>query len=185
MPDLYLTGGREYFQSMRELDRDISGNRAGFIEVDLHVHSSPPVRVAINRKTLYVAGFYAANARKWYHFSDQKVPEEFGATQLAIDSSYKSLGSLSFGITVQSVQSIAKLNGYDGGTVKDQHKNGLRHICVGVCEALRFADVITRMMAVLNLNRTFQVNQLEDQITNWKTGSRVSKPGILILHANP
>lgn len=183
--DVRLTVSKDYYNDMMALSKELEGNRVGFQEVDVHFFGNSPVRILLNRDNLYVEGFYSAGSGNWYRFKEQTWPATMESTEFPISGHYSALGGLHFKISASTIPSIGNLNRYAGGTVSAEHTLALRHVTVGISEALRFADVITWMMAVLLTGQSFDVRRLEDLIKDWKTNSRVKRPGLLLLHTNP
>jgi len=176
-----MSAGSTYFSSMRDLRNALEGDRNGFEELVVTVPSGSTVTLLLNRHSLYITGFQG-HAGQWYRFKDDAMPDAYGAAELPEGGNYNDLGGLKFEITKTSLAAVECLNRYAGRGYGANERKALRQLIVSISEALRFANIITWMMAVLNLDRAFDVSRLATEIRNWSVGSRHGSPGILIPH---
>ena len=179
--DIDMSAGSTYFSSMRELRNTVEANRQGFEVLVVTVPSGATATLLLNRHSLYIAAFQGERGA-WYRFKDDDVPAAYGANVLPEGGNYNDLGGLNFSITKTSLAGIECLGRFNGRGYGANERKALRQLIVGISEALRFANTITWMMAVLNLDREFAVSRLATEIRNWSVGSRHGSPGILIPH---
>jgi hypothetical protein len=184
--DVHLTTGPAYFSDMGLLSRTLSGSRAGFLQLDVHLATAPqPVQVMMNRENLYIAGFRSRSTNAWYKFQGEPFGGAAPVTELPGSSNYNELGGLEFSISLASIAGIVALNTYSG-SYNNAERSALRLLAVTISEAQRFATIVTNMMAVLNGYRhAFDVGTHAELIRNWRRGTAANNPGILIPHPNP
>jgi hypothetical protein len=184
--DIHLTTGPAYHADMRALDQSLAGSRSGFTQLDVHLATAPQtIQVMMNRENLYIAGFRSRTTNTWYRFRGEPFGGATPVQELPGCSNYNDLGGLEFQISLASIAGIGVLNTYSG-SYHAPERGALRHLAVTISEALRFADIVTYMMAVLNgIRPNFDVGSHAELIRNWRGGSGQNTPGILIPHPNP
>lgn len=179
--DVNMSTGPTYFADMRALRDAVEANRTGMEQLLVTAPGGATAQLLLNRHSLYIAAFQGTGGT-WYHFKDDAVPAAYKATALPEGGNYNDLGGLDFDITKTSLAGIACLARYRGSGYGATERKALRQLIVGISEALRFANVITWMMAALNVDRAFEVARLATEIRNWSVGSRNGSLGILVPH---
>jgi hypothetical protein len=171
---------------MGQLSRSLAGSRAGFEPLDVHLATAPQaVQVMMNRQNLYIAGFRSRSSNSWYRFRGEPWGGAAPVAELPGSGNYNDLGGLEFRISLASIAGIARLNTY-AGSYTNEERGALRLLAVTIAEALRFANIVTHMMAVLNgIRAEFDVGAQAELIRNWRGGTADHIPGILIPHPNP
>lgn len=179
--NINMSTGPTYFTDMRALRQAVESNRAGMEELVVEAPGGAVATLLLNRHSLYIAAFQGAGGA-WYRFKDDDVPAAYKATALPEGGNYNDLGGLDFKISKVSLTGIACLGRFTGKGYGANERKALRQLIVGISEALRFANVITWMMAALNTNQEFAVSRLATEIRNWSVGSRDGSLGILVEH---
>jgi hypothetical protein len=139
----------------------------------------------MNRENLYIAGFRSRATNSWYKFRGDPFGGATPVQELPGSGNYNDLGGLEFSISLASIAGIVVLNTY-AGSYGGPERGAIRHLCVAISEALRFADIVTYMMAVLNgIRPSFDVGSHAELIRGWRSGTQGNNPGILVPHPNP
>lgn len=185
-----FANGGAYSRSLSSLRKHLEQHRGGglTLKIDLYGYGDVTLEVRMNAANLYLDGFRAPGAVRWYRFKDAS---DWGNTiELPFGGAHRDLltsdaSTIFNGASKFKLEHIAHFDGNNA----DELRRGLSFLVVMIAEAVRFPKIERKLVATIfsvagEGSPTYMpaAEDFSSLMTNWQTLSDADSEEVAIKH---